>query len=57
LEIYTLAFVHLYKETGIAYLNLATAAKHFGISLERHRPDSDIRATYEIFKKIIDSHL
>lgn len=56
LEVYTLAFVHLYKETGITFLNLATAAKHFGIGLERHRPDSDIRATFEIFKKILESH-
>jgi DNA polymerase III alpha subunit (gram-positive type) len=55
IEVYSLAFAYLYKIPGIIYLNLASAAKHFGIPLEHHRPDSDIKATYEIFKKIMNS--
>ncbi len=53
IEVYSLAFAHLYHQSEITHLNLATAARHFGIHLERHRPDSDIRATYEIFKIIM----
>lgn len=54
LEIFSLAFAKLYHNQEVVHLNLANAAKVLGIHLERHKPDSDIRATYEIFKKLSD---
>jgi DNA polymerase III epsilon subunit-like protein len=52
LEVYTLAFVKLYHDQSIVHLNLSTAAKALGVYLDQHKPDSDVRATYEIFKKL-----
>ncbi|MEK9200972.1 MAG: 3'-5' exonuclease [Patescibacteria group bacterium] len=52
LEVYTLAFVHFYKETDMKYINLSKVSKALGIPLDQHKPDSDVRATYEIFKKL-----
>lgn len=54
LEVYTLAFVKLYQESRVVHLNLPSAARTLGIYLDQHKPDSDIRATYEIFKKLSD---
>ncbi len=54
LEISTLAFAKLYSDSGVKYLNLPRVCRHLGINLIRHKPDSDIRATYEIFKRLSD---
>ena len=53
LEVSTLAYARFYKDPLVKYLSLNNVAKTLGIHLEAHRPDSDIRATYEIFKKLI----
>ena len=54
IEVYTLAFVKLYQNQKIIHLNLPAAARTLGVYLDQHKPDSDIRATYEIFKKLSD---
>ena len=53
LEISTLAFAKLYSNPQVQFLNLKRVAEYFKIPLDNHKPDSDIRATYEIFKKLI----
>ncbi|KKU28577.1 MAG: Exonuclease RNase T and DNA polymerase III [Candidatus Amesbacteria bacterium GW2011_GWA2_47_11b] len=53
LEVWSLAYAKFYKSSELERLNLANTARHLGISVDRHKPDSDIRATYEIFKKLI----
>ncbi|OGD09013.1 hypothetical protein A2397_00015 [Candidatus Amesbacteria bacterium RIFOXYB1_FULL_44_23] len=53
LEVYTLAFSKLRHLPELNYLNLPSVARHLGIHLDQHKPDSDIRATFEIFKKLV----
>lgn len=53
IEVYTLAYNFFYAKPQIKFLNLSTAARYFDIHLDYHLPDSDIRATYEIFKRLI----
>ncbi|TSC87797.1 MAG: exonuclease RNase T and DNA polymerase III [Microgenomates group bacterium Gr01-1014_16] len=52
IEVSTLAFVKLYPEKDVNFLNLNRVSKKLGVYLDHHKPDSDIRATYEIFKKL-----
>ncbi len=53
LEVSTLAYARFYNDPSVSYLSLASISGKLGIHLETHKPDSDIRATYEIFKKLI----
>lgn len=53
LEVSTLAFFRLYSQNNLKFLSLSHTARLLGISLENHRPDSDIRATYDIFRQLI----
>lgn len=53
IEVYTLAFAKFFRNTDPRFLNLGSTAAAMGIRIQRHLPDSDIRATYEIFKKLI----
>lgn len=55
LEVSTMAFTKLYQDKNLTRLGLAGVCRHLGINLDQHKPDSDIRATYEIFKKLIVS--
>lgn len=50
LEIYTLAYAKFIHNPRVNHLSLQTAAQTLNIPLLRHKPDSDIKATYEIFK-------
>ena len=52
IEVWTLAYTRLYGEDDIDFFNLPKVAKKLGIHLEKHKPDSDIRATFQIFKKL-----
>ena len=52
LEVWSFAYVKYYNRTDIAKLKLASVSRDLGISIDNHKPDSDIRATYEIFKKL-----
>src|SRR3990167_3089192 len=52
IEVSTLAFVKLYPDSDVKFLNLNRVSKKLGIYLDHHKPDSDIRATYAIFKKL-----
>ncbi len=52
IEVYTLAYTHFYSDPTIKFLNLRNTAKALGIYLDQHKPDSDIRATFEIFKRL-----
>jgi DNA polymerase III alpha subunit (gram-positive type) len=54
LEVSTLAYARFYNDPSVKYLSLNSIAKVLGVHLENHRPDSDIRATYEIFKALIN---
>lgn len=53
IEVYTLAYRYFSPLNSVKNLNLSSAARHFGIFLDNHKPDSDIRVTYEIFKRLI----
>lgn len=54
IEVSTLAFSKLYSNPEVKFLSLNRVSKHLGIYLDNHKPDSDIRATYEIFKRLSD---
>jgi DNA polymerase III alpha subunit (gram-positive type) len=56
LEVSTLAYARFYKDSSVRFLSLSNIAKVLGIHIETHRPDSDIRATYEIFRKLINQN-
>jgi DNA polymerase III epsilon subunit-like protein len=53
LEVWTLAFVRFYQQTNLPKLDLEQVCQLLTIPVQLHKPDSDIRATYEIFKKLI----
>jgi oligoribonuclease (3'-5' exoribonuclease) len=53
IEVWTIAYIKFYQDTGLPRLNLQAVCNKLGIHLDQHKPDSDIKATYEIFKKII----
>lgn len=54
LEVSTLAFAKLRLHPGLFGLGLGRVCRLLGISIQRHQPDSDIRATYEIFRRLVD---
>lgn len=56
LEVYSLAYAKFLHSPDIVHLNLSNTAASLGISIDRHKPDSDIRATYEIFKHLINQN-
>jgi DNA polymerase-3 subunit epsilon len=51
-DVWTLAYLKYYQRADLKKLKLATVSQDLGISIDNHKPDSDIRATYEIFKKL-----
>lgn len=53
IEVFTLAYTHFYRDTTMKYLNLTSVSKALNIHIDQHKPDSDIRATYEIFRRLI----
>lgn len=53
IEVYSLAYCKFFNSSDITRLNIANTAKLFGIPVERHKPDSDIRATYHIFRRLL----
>ena len=53
IEVYTLAFVKFFRAVEPKFLNLGSTARALGISIDRHKPDSDISATFEIFKILV----
>lgn len=53
LEVWSLAYVKFCKDPTIEKINLQTVSTKFNIPLLRHKPDSDIRATFEIFKNLV----
>lgn len=53
IEVWSLAYARYYSSTELERLNLANVSKLLDIPVDRHQPDSDIRATYEIFKKLL----
>lgn len=54
LEVFSLAFAKFYQDTDMQFINLPTVARKLGIHIDQHKPDSDVRATYEIFKRLIE---
>jgi DNA polymerase III epsilon subunit-like protein len=55
LEVWTIAYVKFYQDPTMSLLGLSKVAQKLGINLELHRPDSDIRATYQIFKRLVSN--
>ncbi len=53
LEVSTL--VYLKHRHQLPSLGMSAVSRYFKIPLDQHKPDSDIRATYEIFKKLIQA--
>jgi DNA polymerase III alpha subunit (gram-positive type) len=54
LEVSALAFVKFRHDPNVNFLNLPTISNKLDVYLDQHKPDSDIRATFEIFKKLIE---
>jgi DNA polymerase-3 subunit epsilon len=55
LEVWTLAYTKYHHHPDITNIGLSSLCKLLDIPIQRHRPDSDIRATYEIFRKLSTS--
>lgn len=55
LEVSTLAFVKLHSHPKLTRIGLSSVSKYLGIHLDQHKPDSDIRATYEVFLQLLKS--
>ena len=53
IEVWSLAYAKFYNSSQPERLNLANVCKLLNIPVDRHKPDSDIRATYKIFKHLI----
>jgi len=53
LEVWALAYSRLRLHPGVKKLDIQETCNIFDIAVERHKPDSDIRATYEIFTKLV----
>jgi DNA polymerase III alpha subunit (gram-positive type) len=53
IEVWSLAYAKLYTNQTLDRLSLANTCKLFKIPIDQHKPDSDIRATYEIFKRLV----
>lgn len=53
IEVWTMAFAHFRQSNEISRISIGNVCRHMGIPLDQHKPDSDIRATYEIFKRLI----
>jgi len=52
LEVWSLAYAHFRNDPNMKRLNLKNTCQALGIPVTRHQPDSDNRATYEIFKRL-----
>lgn len=52
-EVWSLVYAHFFPNPEISRFSMVEVSNYFNISLERHKPDSDIRATYEIYKQLI----
>ena len=55
IEVFTLAYAHFYQDPNLKFINLSWVARRLGIHIDQHKPDSDIRATYEIFLRLLPS--
>jgi DNA polymerase III epsilon subunit-like protein len=53
IEVFSLAYARFYHDPDMKFISLPKVARKLGIHLDQHKPDSDIRATYEIFRKLI----
>ena len=53
IEVFSLAYARFHHDPEMEFISLPSTARRLGIYLEKHKPDSDIRATYEIFKKLV----
>ncbi len=53
IEVFSLAYAEFYRDQEMKFINLPNVARKLGIYIDQHKPDSDIRATYEIFKKLV----
>lgn len=56
IDVHTLAWKHIFPDTSIAVteVKLSRVCKHFGIKRgEKHRAMADIKATYELFLKLV----
>lgn len=52
IEVWTLVFIKYFRDPQVTNIGLTNVCRLLNIPLERHKPDSDIRATYEIFKHL-----
>lgn len=55
IEVSTLVYAKYHADPNLLRLGLSSACKFLGVTLDQHKPDSDIKATYEIFKKLLAS--
>ena len=53
IEVFSLAYARFYRDPEMKFINLPSVSRRLGIHIDQHKPDSDIRATYEIFKKLV----
>jgi DNA polymerase III epsilon subunit-like protein len=53
IEVFSLAYARFFNDPEMPFINLPAVARKLGIYIDQHKPDSDIRATYEIFKRLV----
>lgn len=52
IEVFTLAYARFYRDPELKFISLTAVARNLGIHIDQHKPDSDIKATYEIFLRL-----
>lgn len=58
IDVMSIAYSRLYRKRKVTQLGLRKVAPYFGIKLpERHGAMVDIRATYEVFKKLMEDEV
>lgn len=58
IDVQAIAYAKLYKNKNIKSLKMRSIAQHFGIGFgEVHSAEEDIKITYEIFKKLMESNV
>lgn len=54
IEVWTLAYVKYHNRAEVTNIGIGNLCKMLGIPIQLHKPDSDVRATYEIFRRLVN---
>jgi DNA polymerase III epsilon subunit-like protein len=53
IEVFSLAYAHYFDDADMRFISLPSVSRALGVHIDQHKPDSDIRATYEIFRQLV----